>query len=112
MNKLYIASSGPFHKVGFSYNPIRRVSSMQIGNPVKIVLEGYFDIADSMVSRCESAAHRLLKARKVDHCAEWFSCTLQEAIKYTKLAVDKEHEHYRSNPMGSRPVFIKMGSTA
>lgn len=67
---------GP-HKVGLSRNPTRRLSQLQVGSPVALMLERSGPVSASDPDEVEAYAHWLLRESYVR--GEWFKVTEEAA---------------------------------
>ena len=85
MGSIYIfgaTDSGPV-KIGSSASPQKRLSHIQIGNPVRLYALRVWD--HPFAGRVETATHKLLKSLRLQ--GEWFSVGLEAASKAVEQAI-------------------------
>lgn len=84
LRKVYLISDGEFTKIGSSVDPIRRLDSLQIGNPRKLTLIGSW-LGDFDT---EYDLHSAYQHRKVR--GEWFDLT-SEDVQEIERRLGRDH---------------------
>lgn len=92
--KVYILKSGDYFKIGVTGGDIiKRIKSLQTGNPIKIKLFGLCPCEDKEEAfELEGCIHKYLKNYKSNGGKEWF-CLTEEKVKkmfnYFTFSIDK-----------------------
>lgn len=71
---LYIAKCQTYYKIGIANDVRARLSTLQVGNPVKIEIVAHYRIADS--KNIEALIHGLLSSKNIR--GEWFELSKTE----------------------------------
>jgi hypothetical protein len=77
---VYIYVIGPkegFQKIGFSQDVEKRLSSIQTGNPEKLIIHHKAEVPDDRARLLERMIHKLNHHKKIK--GEWFDLTPEEA---------------------------------
>lgn len=79
----------PYIKIGVSYDPPKRISAMQTGNPFEVVLYGALWVEPAFLYPLESKSHRVLTEYGFHIRREWFDVPYKDGMDVArKLAAD------------------------
>lgn len=80
-------------KIGFTNNPLRRLKTLQTGNPDKLYLHHFVEIPDEKKRIFERKIHSEISYKRIT--GEWFNISAEDA----KLALDHAVIRWLDDPL-------------
>ena len=106
MQKIYIfktvIAGQTFLKIGRALDPEKRVKGVQTGCPMVVEIHAVFECENAL--RVEHDCH--LSLRKTNTCGEWFSCSIENAERIIRLAIENKTSGKKRKRYGLRPPSI------
>jgi hypothetical protein len=80
-----IGTEGRYQKIGFSNDVVKRLATLQTGNPEQLAIHHYEEVPADRVRLLERHIHKELNHKRI--IGEWFALTPDEAKAMLQHAV-------------------------
>ncbi|MBX4941161.1 GIY-YIG nuclease family protein [Rhizobium binae] len=102
---VYVISDirGEFSKIGYAVDPIKRLASLQTGNPLKLYIHRSFMLRKlSIAKKVEYWSHAIASERHGRLEGEWFQCSPSQAHSAIEAACNEVGCGY----LAATPTFV------